>query len=153
MKKFQAYQNWMLLLMLTIMWLKNITILLRRKKKHGRNNRKCQLSPFSLFHNVFRSLLPQGCSYQEIPTINNPEPFPKWQILDSSKLKQCTDKNLKFYENGRKVLQTGRKHCGKRRNCSSQAISPFPTVFSKDLCCRHITRGPWWSYIAHLSTK
>ena len=26
---------------------------------------------------------------------------------------------------------TGRKHCGKRRNCSLQAISPFPTVFSK----------------------
>ena len=23
----------------------------------------------------------------------------------------------------------GRKHCGKRRNCSSRAISPFPTVF------------------------
>ena len=32
-----------------------------------------------------------------------------------------------------KVLQTGRKHCGKRRNCSLRAISPFPTVFSKDL--------------------
>ena len=27
------------------------------------------------------------------------------------------------------VLQTGRKHCGKRRNCLFQAISPFPTVF------------------------
>ena len=36
-----------------------------------------------------------------------------------------------------KVLQTGRKHCGKRRNCSLRAISPFPTVFSKDLYCRH----------------
>ena len=27
----------------------------------------------------------------------------------------------------------GRKHCGKRRNCSLRAISPFPTVFSKGL--------------------
>ena len=26
-----------------------------------------------------------------------------------------------------------RKHCGKSRNCSLQAISPFPTMFSKDL--------------------
>ena len=26
----------------------------------------------------------------------------------------------------------GRKHCGKRRNCSLRAISPFPTVFSRD---------------------
>ena len=27
----------------------------------------------------------------------------------------------------------GRKHCGKRRNCSLRAISPFPTVFFKRL--------------------
>ena len=36
------------------------------------------------------------------------------------------------------VLQTVGKHCGKRRNCSLRAISPFPTVFSKDLYCRHV---------------
>ena len=32
----------------------------------------------------------------------------------------------------------GRKQCRKRRNCSLRAISPFPTVFSKGLYCRHI---------------
>ena len=32
----------------------------------------------------------------------------------------------------------GRKHCGKRRNCSLRAISPFSTVFSKDFYCRHV---------------
>ena len=32
----------------------------------------------------------------------------------------------------------GIKHCGKRRNCLLQAISPFPTVFSKDLYCRQV---------------
>ena len=37
-----------------------------------------------------------------------------------------------------KVLQMGRKQCGKRRNCSLRAISPFPTVFLKDLYCRHV---------------
>ena len=31
----------------------------------------------------------------------------------------------------------GRKQCGKRRNCSLRAISPFPALFSKDLYCRH----------------
>ena len=31
-----------------------------------------------------------------------------------------------------------RKHCGKRRNCSLRAISPFPTVFSKSLYRRHV---------------
>ena len=37
-----------------------------------------------------------------------------------------------------KVLQIGRKHCEKRRNCSLRAISSFPTVFSKDFYCRHV---------------
>ena len=37
-----------------------------------------------------------------------------------------------------KDLQTGRKHWGKRRNCSLRAISPFPTLFSKDLYCRQV---------------
>ena len=37
----------------------------------------------------------------------------------------------------------GRKHCGKRRNCSLRAISPFRTVFSKDLYCRHVTGLVW----------
>ena len=46
--------------------------------------------------------------------------------------------NFKFDENGRKFFKKGRKHCGKRRNCSLRAISPFPTGFSKDLYCRHV---------------
>ena len=42
----------------------------------------------------------------------------------------------------KKILQKGRKHCGKRRNFSYRAISPFPTVFSKDLYCRYVkTKG------------
>ena len=36
------------------------------------------------------------------------------------------------------VFQKGCKHCWKQRNCSLGAISPFPTVFSKELYCRHI---------------
>ena len=34
----------------------------------------------------------------------------------------------------------GRKHCGKRRNCSLRAISSFPTVFSKGLFPRGVKR-------------
>ena len=37
-----------------------------------------------------------------------------------------------------KFKKKGRKHCGKRRNCSLRAISPFPTVFSKDLYSKHV---------------
>ena len=32
----------------------------------------------------------------------------------------------------------GRKHCGKKRNCSLRAISPSPTMFSKELYYRHV---------------
>ena len=32
-----------------------------------------------------------------------------------------------------KFLQTGRKHCGRRRNCSLGANSPFLTVFKRPL--------------------
>ena len=65
-------------------------------------------------------------------------PFPKRQILDFSTLKELADNNFKFDENGRKSIPMGRKHCGKMRNCSLRAITPFPTVLSKDLYCRHV---------------
>ena len=38
----------------------------------------------------------------------------------------------------KKNLQTGKKHCGKWRNCSLRAIHPFPTVFLKDLYSKHV---------------
>ena len=68
--------------------------------------------------------------------------FPNDKILDSSKLKEFADDNSKFDEKGKKVLQTGRKHCGKRENCSLRAISPFPTEFSKDLYGRQLKTRP-----------
>ena len=49
-------------------------------------------------------------------------------------------RQFKILRKWQKVIQTGRKHCGKRRNCSLQAISPFPTVFSKDLFSRGVKR-------------
>ena len=48
------------------------------------------------------------------------------------KLKEFADDNIKFDENGRK-LSKREENTGKRRNRSLQAISPFPTVFSKGL--------------------
>ena len=53
-------------------------------------------------------------------------------ILDSSKLKEFPDDDFKFNENGRKFFKQVEKHCGKRRNCSLRAISPFsPQCFQK----------------------
>ena len=59
------------------------------------------------------------------------QPFPKRQVLGSSKFKAFTDGDFEF--NGMVESSPKRKHCGKRRNCSLPAISPFPTVFTKDL--------------------
>ena len=50
---------------------------------------------------------------------------------------QMTISNLTKMEES---YPTGRKHCGKRRNCSLRAISPFPTVFSKGLFPRGVKR-------------
>ena len=47
---------------------------------------------------------------------------------------------FKIWRKSQKAIQTGRKHCGKRRNCSLRAISPFPTVFSKGLFPRGVKR-------------
>ena len=64
-------------------------------------------------------------------------PFPN-DKLDSSKFKEFVDDNFELEENGEKLSRKDRKRCGKRRNCSLRAISPFPTVFSKDFYCRHV---------------
>ena len=70
------------------------------------------------------------------------EPFPERQILDSSKLKEFADDNFNLDVDRRKLYKrVDRKHCGKRRNCSLRAISPFPTVFSKDFYCIHMKTG------------
>ena len=44
---------------------------------------------------------------------------------------EFTDNTFKFDENRRKFSTQVENTVGKRRNCSLQAISPFPTVFSR----------------------
>ena len=65
------------------------------------------------------------------------EPIPKRQIRLFQTDGVCR-RQFKINKNWQKVLQMGRKYCRKRRNCSLRAISPFPTVFSKDLFCRPV---------------
>ena len=59
------------------------------------------------------------------------QPITRRQTLDSSKLKEFAEENFKFDENSRKLSQRVEKHCGKRRNCSLRAISPFSSVFKR----------------------
>ena len=66
-------------------------------------------------------------------------PFPKRQILDSSKLKEIADDNFIFDENGGKFSEWAENAVGKREIARYvQAFSPFPIEFSKDLYCRHV---------------
>ena len=65
----------------------------------------------------------------------NPLPNDKFYTLPNWNSLQMTISNLWKWK---KVLEMGWKHCGIRRNCSLRAISPFPTVFSKGLYCRHV---------------
>ena len=53
-------------------------------------------------------------------------------MLDSSKLKEFADNNSKFDGNGGKFPKRV------DNTACLRAISPFPTVFSEDLYCRHI---------------
>ena len=70
---------------------------------------------------------------------------PVFKRTSSSHLTHYQTTNFRLFQTGRvcrrqfqiwrkwqKVIQMGRKHCGKRRNCSSRAISPFPhSVFKR----------------------
>ena len=59
------------------------------------------------------------------------QPFPKRQILDSSKLKEFADDNFKFDENGRKFFLCVEILWGKGEIARYEKYLLFP-VFSKD---------------------
>ena len=60
------------------------------------------------------------------------EPFPKQQILDSSKMKEFADNNFKSEENGRELIRMGRKHClGKGEIALYKQFLLFPKCFQK----------------------
>ena len=62
-------------------------------------------------------------------------PLPDKPILGSSNSAANKDVVSKILTNGDTIFLLRRKHCGKRRNCSLRAITSFPTMFSKAVCC------------------
>ena len=64
-------------------------------------------------------------------------PLSDMTILASFNLEPNKDMMAEIWTNKDIVtcICLSRKHCGKRRNCSLRAISPFPTMFSKAVCC------------------
>ena len=43
--------------------------------------------------------------------------------------------HMPIWTNGNTITQLSRKHFGKRRSCSLRAMSLFPTMFLKAVCC------------------
>ena len=95
--------------------------------KHWRNSRNCSLTTnFSFFY-------PVG-EHSAILTHYQTTNFRLFQT------ERVCRRQFQIWRKWKKVIQTGRKHCGKRRNCSLRAISPFPTVFSKGCFPRGVKR-------------
>ena len=58
-------------------------------------------------------------------------PFPKRQILDSSKLKEFADDNVKLNENGRKFSKRIKNTAGKGEIAHYEQFLLFPQCFQK----------------------
>ena len=91
----------------------------------GTNFQVVQLQILPIFKVLKLIILDQGNPF----TNDKIWTFPNWKNL------QATISNL--MKNGRK-LSKWLKTLWEMRNCSSRAISPFPTVFSKNLHCRQV---------------
>ena len=59
------------------------------------------------------------------------QPFPKRQILDSSKLKEFADDNLNFGENGREFSKWVENTAGKGEIARYEQFLLFPQCFQK----------------------
>ena len=64
-------------------------------------------------------------------------PFPKRQNLDAPKLKEFTDDEFKFDDNGRTFSKRVENPVVKGEIAYYEQFL-LPTVFSKDLYCRHV---------------
>ena len=62
-------------------------------------------------------------------TLRQGYPFPKRQILDSSKLKEFADDNLELHENGRKFFKRVENTVGKGETVRYEQFLLFPQCF------------------------
>ena len=70
-------------------------------------------------------------SYHLLPHSTDFYPFPKRQILDSSKLKELADDNFKIDENGRKFSKRIENTVGKGEIARYEQFLLFPQCFQK----------------------
>ena len=83
-------------------------------------------SNFSFSHSVFKRFVGLLLRRKNKGGWQNGCPCPKQQILDSSKMKESADDNIKFVENGRKLARRVENTVGKGE------------IARYDLYCRHV---------------
>ena len=92
-------------------------------------------SNFSFSHSVFKRLASQGCQKVSLcvnglncifKALAEYLPFPKQQILNSSRQKQFADNNFRFDENGRKFSKRVENTVEKREIARYKQFLLFP---------------------------
>ena len=74
--------------------------------------------------------------------------FPTRQILDSCKLKECADANLRFDENGSKFSKNVENTVGKKK----MQLLVFPRCFQRLVLQTHKNQGLSGNWLKHLQT-
>ena len=78
--------------------------------------------------------------------------FTRRQILDSSKLKNFADDNLKFEENGRKLFKSVENTVGKGEIARYEQFLLFPQCFQK-VCLTEASKGVIvWEWVNSFKT-
>ena len=75
------------------------------------------------------------------------QPFPKRQILDSSKLKEFADNNFKFNENGRELPKRVENAVGKGEIARYEQFLPYPQCFQKTCTAEMQKEGLVWERV------
>ena len=119
------------------MWLIRQNLSLIGKKTSKETENILLTSIFSSSHNIFQNL--QGVENSGF--CGNGLTHYQTTNFRLFQTERVCRRQFQIWQKWQKVIQTGRKHCGKRRNCSLQAISPFPTVFSKGLFPRGLQKA------------
>ena len=103
--------------------------------KHFGKKENAGYQHFLPFPTLFPTLLKtnpfSNTASNPIKTNQHINHLPHMPNLGSSNSAANKDMMSKIQINGETIIWLSRKHCGKRRNCSLRAISPFPTRFQK----------------------
>ena len=124
---------------------------LKVSRKHYEKRRNCSLRAISPIPSVFKRLVLETCKNQDLfgkgLTLNiiqmycNKQSLTHYQMTNFRlfQTERICRRQFQIDENGRKLSKQV-ENTGKRRNCSSRAISPLPTVFSKSFFPRGVKR-------------